>query len=202
MRIKVRRGLDRSVPQLLLRDLGGYADVVQDRSMYVTQLMPRHAIKPCCLCRRPQHAFQKKARTGTVFECRSEKTTRWCELLSIVLLEFNLPRRACRKEVLPTAHRAPCLETGGRTSTTLTKETTDESQDKRQGRKASEQSQHGGSLVRWLGGKTCRGRVPRVEKRWKHEVHSRKLFHACLRTAASFSPRSIELNRTFRRNLV
>jgi len=37
MRIKVQRGLDRSVPQLLLRDLGGYADVVQDRSMYVTQ---------------------------------------------------------------------------------------------------------------------------------------------------------------------
>jgi hypothetical protein len=26
-----------SVPRLLLRDLGGYADVVQDRSMYVTQ---------------------------------------------------------------------------------------------------------------------------------------------------------------------
>src|SRR5438105_8538996 len=42
-----------------LRDLGGYADVVQDRSMNVTQLMPRHALKPCCLCRRPQHAFQK-----------------------------------------------------------------------------------------------------------------------------------------------
>src|SRR6267143_322565 len=36
-----------------------------------------------------------KARTGMVFECRSEKTTRWCELLSIVLSEFNLPRRAC-----------------------------------------------------------------------------------------------------------
>jgi len=53
--IKVQRGLDRSVPQLLLRDLGGYADVVQDRSMYVTQLMSRHAIKPCGLCRRPQH---------------------------------------------------------------------------------------------------------------------------------------------------
>ena len=38
MRIKVQRGLDRSVPQLLLRDLGGYADVVQDRSMYVTAI--------------------------------------------------------------------------------------------------------------------------------------------------------------------
>src|SRR5207253_9589650 len=59
MRVEVQRGLDRSVPQLLLRDLGGYADVVQDRSMNVTQLMPRHALKPCCLCRRPQNAFQK-----------------------------------------------------------------------------------------------------------------------------------------------
>src|SRR6266550_26853 len=59
MSVEVQRGLDRSVPQLLLRDLGGYADVVQDRSMNVTQLMPRHALKPCCLCRRPQHAFQK-----------------------------------------------------------------------------------------------------------------------------------------------
>jgi len=43
--------------------------------------------------------------TEMVFECRSEKTTRWCELLSIVLSEFNLPRRACRKDILPTNHR-------------------------------------------------------------------------------------------------
>jgi len=52
MRIQVQRGLDRSVPQLLLRNLGWCANVVQDRSMYVTQLMPRHALKSCCLCRR------------------------------------------------------------------------------------------------------------------------------------------------------
>jgi len=43
--------------------------------------------------------------TEMVFEYRSEKTTRWCELLSIVLSEFNLPRRACRKDILPTNHR-------------------------------------------------------------------------------------------------
>ena len=50
---KVQRSFDRSMPQLLLRNLGGYANVVQHRSMYVTQLMPRHALQPCCLCRRP-----------------------------------------------------------------------------------------------------------------------------------------------------
>ncbi len=33
-----------------------------------------------------------KALTGMVFECRSEKTTRWCELLSIVLSEFTNKR--------------------------------------------------------------------------------------------------------------
>jgi len=40
MRVKVQRGLDTSVPQLLLRDLGGYADIVQDASVYVAKLMP------------------------------------------------------------------------------------------------------------------------------------------------------------------
>jgi hypothetical protein len=57
MRVKVQRGFDTSVSQLLLRDLGGYADIVQDGSVYVAKLMPRHALKPCRLCSRPQHAF-------------------------------------------------------------------------------------------------------------------------------------------------
>jgi hypothetical protein len=47
MSVKVQRGLDSSVSQLLLRDLGGYADIVQDRGVYVAKLMPRHALKPC-----------------------------------------------------------------------------------------------------------------------------------------------------------
>src|SRR5947209_277036 len=45
MRVKVQRGLDSGVPQLLLRNLGGYADIVQDRSVYVAKLMPRYALK-------------------------------------------------------------------------------------------------------------------------------------------------------------
>jgi len=57
MRVEVQRGLDGRVSQLLLRDLGGYADIVQDGSVYVAKLMPRHALKPCRLCRRPQHTF-------------------------------------------------------------------------------------------------------------------------------------------------
>jgi len=57
MRAKVQRGLDSSVSQLLLRNLGGYADIMQDRSVYVAKLMPRYALKPCRLCSRPQHAF-------------------------------------------------------------------------------------------------------------------------------------------------
>jgi len=59
MRVKVQRGFDAGISQLLLRDLGGHADIVQDRSVYVTQLMPRYSLKSCRLCRRPQHAFQK-----------------------------------------------------------------------------------------------------------------------------------------------
>lgn len=38
VRVKVQRGLDSSVSQLLLRDLGGYADVVRDGSVDVTKL--------------------------------------------------------------------------------------------------------------------------------------------------------------------
>jgi hypothetical protein len=36
--VKVQRGLDSSVSQLLLRDLGGYTDTVQDGSVYVAKL--------------------------------------------------------------------------------------------------------------------------------------------------------------------
>ena len=57
MRIQVQRGFDRSVSQLLLRDLGGYADIVQDGSVYVAKLMPRDPLKPCRLCSRLQNAF-------------------------------------------------------------------------------------------------------------------------------------------------
>jgi len=57
MRVKVQRGRDTSVSQLLLRDLGGYSDIVQDGSVYVAKLMPRHSLKPCSLRSRPQHTF-------------------------------------------------------------------------------------------------------------------------------------------------
>src|SRR5207253_2863801 len=46
MRVEVQLGLDRSVPQLLLRALGGYAAVVQGRVRKVTTSMPREAPKP------------------------------------------------------------------------------------------------------------------------------------------------------------
>ena len=55
--VKVQRGLDSSVSQLLLRDLGGYTDIVQDGSVYVAKLMPRYSLKPCRLRSRPQHAY-------------------------------------------------------------------------------------------------------------------------------------------------
>lgn len=61
MRVKIQRGFDSSVPQPLLRDLGGDANVVKDRSVDVTQLMPRHAPDPCRFCSRPQDALQKIA---------------------------------------------------------------------------------------------------------------------------------------------
>jgi len=51
--VKVQRGLDSSVSQLLLRDLGGYADIVQDGSVYVAKLMPRYSLKPSRLRSRP-----------------------------------------------------------------------------------------------------------------------------------------------------
>ena len=57
MRVKVQRGFDAGMAQLLLRDLGGYADIVQDGSVYVAKLMPRHSLKPCRFRSRPQHAF-------------------------------------------------------------------------------------------------------------------------------------------------
>src|SRR6266568_5684164 len=41
MRVQVQRGLNGRVSQLLLRDLGGYADIVQDESVHVAKLMPR-----------------------------------------------------------------------------------------------------------------------------------------------------------------
>jgi len=41
MRVQVQRGLNGRVSRLLLRDLGGYADVVQDGSVHVAKFMPR-----------------------------------------------------------------------------------------------------------------------------------------------------------------
>jgi hypothetical protein len=61
MCVEIQRGFDSSVSQLLLSDLSGNADVVQDRCVYVTQLMPRHALEPCRFCSRPQDALQKIA---------------------------------------------------------------------------------------------------------------------------------------------
>ena len=52
MRVDVQRGLDTSVPQLLLRNFGRYTDVVKGRSVYVTKLVPRNAPKPCRLSSR------------------------------------------------------------------------------------------------------------------------------------------------------
>jgi len=57
MRVEVQRSLDSRVSQLLLCDLGGYADIVQDGSVYVAKLVPRYSLKPCRLRRRPQHTF-------------------------------------------------------------------------------------------------------------------------------------------------
>jgi hypothetical protein len=47
MSVEVERSRDGRVSQLLLRNLGGYADIVQGGSVYVAKLMPRHALKPC-----------------------------------------------------------------------------------------------------------------------------------------------------------
>src|SRR6266568_4871341 len=41
MLVQVQRGLNGRVSRLLLRDLGGYADIVQDESVHVAKFMPR-----------------------------------------------------------------------------------------------------------------------------------------------------------------
>ena len=61
MGVEIQRGFDSRVSQLLLSDLGGNADVIQERCMYMAQLMPRNALDPCRFCSRPQDALQNIA---------------------------------------------------------------------------------------------------------------------------------------------